>query len=191
MNNLDFKSFWNKGIGFEEYYKSVIHEIENGNPNSDYYPYYELNLKRMERLNSKIKLTDNQNIRINELNDKFNLLIITEGWCGDAAQIIPVIQKMDEASENISTKMIFRDQNPELMDAFLTNGARSIPIIIGLDESLDNQIFSWGPRPQQGMDLLKNFKEEKFTKEEFQLNLQKFYNKDKGNSIIEEILEKL
>ena len=57
-------------------------------------------------------------------------LIITEGWCGDAAQCIPTIEKIAAESKNIETHYVLRDENLDLIDEYLTNNARSIPKLI-------------------------------------------------------------
>lgn len=183
MNLLEYIT---KGVDFETYYQKindVIHKEENV-PN---YEYYELNMQRIKRLQKKVELSDEQISVLKQLDKKVMLLVITEGWCGDAAQIIPVLEKMDNASDNIETKMVYRDQNLELMNQYLTNGSQSIPIVVGADET-GEELFRWGPRPAFGTELLKRYKSGEIAKEEFQLSLQKSYNKDKGNSIIEEIL---
>ena len=70
---------------------------------------------------------------MSQLKDNFTLLVLAEGWCGDAAQILPVINKIAEYSSLIDLKVVCRDENPELMDQFLTNGSKSIPKVIIID----------------------------------------------------------
>lgn len=191
INNIDLKSYAQIGIDFSTYYRDIMNVIENGESNHEFHAYYSLNSQRMERLIKKIKISENHIDRLDQLNKKITLLIITEGWCGDAAQIIPVIEKMEEASDFLEAKIVYRDDNEDLMDAYLTQGGKSIPIIIGMDEANGEELFRWGPRPEFGNELLKTFKNGEITKEEFQLELQKAYNKDKGRTIIEELLIKL
>jgi len=115
-------------------------------------------------------------------------LVITEGWCGDAAQNLPFLNKMAELNPNITLKLVLRDEHPELMDEFLTNGGRSIPKVIGLDESL-NVLGSWGPKP---IPMQKEFLENKVSQErtgkEFTEYLHLWYAKDKGLTLQNEIL---
>lgn len=190
-NTLDLKVYAEKGISFETYYKEVKEVASKEESDVVFHSYYVLNAQRMDRLQKKIVLSEQQIERLAALDKKVTLIIITEGWCGDAAQSLPVVQKIVEASDNLDAKIVYRDQNPNLMDAYLTNGGKSIPIIVGMDSTTGEHIFRWGPRPEFGNALLKKFKAEEITKEEFQLQLQKAYNKDKGAAIIDELLSKL
>ena len=190
-NTIDLKVYADKGISFETYYKEVKEVANRDESDVIFHSYYVLNAQRMDRLQKKITLSDQQKERLSKINRKITFLIITEGWCGDASQTLPVVQKIVEASDNIDAKIVYRDENPNLMDAYLTNGGKSIPIIVGMDSTTGEHIFRWGPRPEFGNALLKQFKAEEITKEEFQLQLQKAYNKDKGAAIVDELLSKL
>jgi len=115
-------------------------------------------------------------------------LVLTEGWCGDAASSVPVIAAIAaQFPDKIKLRFFFRDENPELMDVHLTNGGRSIPKLIMLDESL-HFITSWGPRPQvlqDQMDVWKAEYENDFTALIRRVNA--WYDEDKSVSIQSEI----
>ena len=113
-------------------------------------------------------------------------LIITEGWCGDAAQNIPIIEKIAAESEHIETRYVLRDENLELMDAYLTNNARSIPKLIALDAETLAEIGTWGPRPKIAMDYFYEMRESKLEKPQMMENLQRWYNSDKNQAIQDE-----
>ena len=188
QNNLI--NYIQKGISYDDYLQDIENIITTNSCEPATCEFYILNLQRMKRLNKTILLSDHQKDKLKDLDKKINLIIITEGWCADAAQIIPVVNKLAEASDNLEVKIVYRDKNEELMDAYLTNGARSIPMIVGVGEDGQEE-FVWGPRPKFGNDLLLKYKAGDFTTDEFKLNLQKAYNKDKGNTIIEELLSKI
>ena len=158
-----------------------------GEPDKDRINYTKLNNSRIARLNKTIKLSQEQEAIFKGLELKQTWLVLLESWCADGAQTIPVLNKIAEASENISLKIILRDEHPELMDHFLTNGSRSIPKQIILDKDL-NVIASWGPRSQPATKMVKDYKQE-FGKidDAFKAKLQLWYNKDKGKSIIHEL----
>lgn len=87
-------------------------------------------------------------------------LVLTEGWCGDAASSVPVIARIAALyPEKIELRFLLRDENPDLMDAHLTNGGKSIPKLIMLDESL-SFLNSWGPRPQELQNHMESWKTE-------------------------------
>ena len=183
MTNI--KNYWNKGIPFEQYLNDVENEILSDS-NSEFTPYYELNKKRMDRLLKTYRVKDAQIARFDKLNFSGKLLIITEGWCGDAAQILPVIYRFFE--KRLEIRVIYRDQNEELMNQFLTNGSKSIPIVLILNEN-NEVVTHWGPRPEFGTELFNKFKrnEDAYPKEMFMEEIQIAYNKDKGAAIIDEI----
>ncbi|MGH7624328.1 MAG: thioredoxin family protein [Gemmatimonadaceae bacterium] len=86
--------------------------------------------------------------RVHAFGVERHLLILAEDWCGDAVNTVPVIVRLAEASGTLDVRLLGRDSNPELMDSHLTNGSRSIPLVMVLDECFD-EIARWGPRPHE------------------------------------------
>ena len=158
---------------------------------ADLLHYSELNEVRMNRLEKTLKLDIEVQQILQKLKTKQTWLVISEGWCGDAAQILPVIKIMAEAYENIDFKIVLRDENEEIMNQFLTNGAKSIPKILILDENL-NIINHWGPRPEGAKNLIIDYKAQHgIVDEQAKIDLQKWYLEDKGISTMKEIVAML
>ena len=150
--------------------------------------YSMLNDKRMARLDKKIKLSDTTIERLNKIKKAQTWLLITEGWCGDAAHILPVMNKMSTENENISLKVVLRDENPELMNHFLTNGSMSIPKLVVLNTN-NEVLSSWGPRPSIATKMVTDYKEKHGGLDsDFKKDLQLWYNKNKGINIQEDLL---
>ena len=155
---------------------------------ADLLHYSELNEVRMKRLEKTLKLDPEVEKTLQNLKSNQTWLVISEGWCGDAAQILPIIKLMSEASENIDLKLVFRDENEELIHLFLTNGAKSIPKLLILDESF-NLINHWGPRPESAKNLIIEYKANHgIVYEAAKTALQKWYLDDKGISTMKEIV---
>lgn len=155
---------------------------------ADLLHYSELNEVRMNRLEKTIKLDAEIEKKLLNLKSKQTWLVIAEGWCGDAAQILPIIKLMAEASKNIDFKLVFRDENDALMNQFLTNGAKSIPKLLILDEN-SNIINHWGPRPEGAKNLIIEYKANHgIVDEAAKIALQKWYLDDKGISTMKEIV---
>lgn len=155
---------------------------------ADLLHYSELNEVRMKRLEKTLKLDLEVEKALQNLKSKQTWLVISEGWCGDAAQILPIIKLMSVASENIDLKLVFRDENEELINLFLTNGAKSIPKLLLLDESF-NLINHWGPRPEGAKNLIIEYKANHgIVDEAAKIALQKWYLDDKGISTMKEIV---
>ena len=167
----------------------VIAKSTTGEIDKDRIDFTALNFNRSRRLNKKLQLSELEASIFRALSVKQTWLVITESWCGDAAQTLPVLHKMAEASANIELRIILRDEHPELMDNFLTNGTRSIPKLVILNS--DHEVLTtWGPRTAEATKLVTDYKA-KFGKidAEFKTQLQLWYNKDKGASIIRELAE--
>lgn len=148
-----------------------------------------LNDTRMKRLDKTLKLSDDVIAKIKKIDKNTTWLVLTESWCGDAAQTMPVMNKIAELNSKINFKVILRDENLELMNHFLTNGTLSIPKLIMIDNETKNVIADWGPRPKIATEMVDDFKKEHGAlTAEFKQNLQIWYTKDKGQSTAEDIL---
>lgn len=142
-----------------------------------------LNNKRMKRLDKTIKLSEETLQEFQKISEPKTWLVLTEGWCGDAAQSLPVLNKIAKSTDKIDLKVILRDENLPLMDLFLTNGGRSIPKLIALDKD-NNVIDSWGPRPTIASKMVADYKEKNGALDpQFKQDLQLWYNKDKGENV--------
>lgn len=154
--------------------------------------YTKLNDKRMKRWDKTIKVTEETQKQIKNFNEKITWLVITESWCGDAAHIMPVINKVASLNDNIAFKVVLRDENPELINAFLTNGGQAIPKLIMIDNASGNVVDTFGPRPSEATNNVNQFKAKNGAlTPEFKEDLQQWYNKNKGQNIIEDLTEML
>lgn len=150
--------------------------------------YTVLNDRRMKRFDKTIKIGGEAASNIDAVTEKITLLVLTESWCGDAAPTIPVMNKIAEHNGNIELQVILRDKNRELMERYLTNGAMSIPKLIFLDAG-NNPFASWGPRPEPVATMVREHKEEHGELlPEIKEEIQVWYNKDRGQTTLNELL---
>ena len=154
--------------------------------------YTQLNDRRMKRWDKTMKVSEEVKSKVENFNRKVTWLVISESWCGDAAHIMPVINKVAELNENIDYKVVLRDENEQLMNQFLTNGGKAIPKLILIDNETNEVLNTFGPRPVVATDMVNTYKSEygQITPE-FKENLQRWYNKDKGQSTVEDLLSLL
>jgi hypothetical protein len=115
------------------------------------------------------------------------LLVIAEDWCGDASNTVPIIAKLVDLAPGLELRVIARDENPELMDQYLTNGSRSIPIVIALDQSFQ-ELGHWGPRPVQ-LQAWVMANRGTIPKAELYPQVRKWYARDRGETTLREVLE--
>jgi hypothetical protein len=191
------KNYIEKSMTFAEYIKLIDDLLLDGkttgpNQSDAMFNYGKLNRQRMHRLEKTVALNESLREKVQNNKRKMIWLIITEGWCGDAAQNIPIIEKIAAAGDSIETRYVLRDENLALMDAYLTNNARSIPKLIALDAETFEEIGTWGPRPAPSMDLFIELRSRDLEKPLIMENLQRWYIADKNQTIqteFEKLLE--
>jgi hypothetical protein len=179
-------------VDYRNYINDILKEGKStGKEQSEALTHYsELNEARMNRLEKTVKISTEIIQKLNQLNGHYIWVVISEGWCGDAAQILPVIYKMAELSERIDLKIVFRDENEDLMNLFLTNGTKSIPKLIILDKITLEVLGDFGPRPIGAKQLILDYKAKHgIVDETAKTNLQLWYLHDKGLSTQKEILD--
>lgn len=188
------KEYIERSMTFAEYIKLIDDLLLDGkttgtNQSEAMFGYGKLNRQRMHRLEKTVEINESLKEKLAGLRSKWIWLVITEGWCGDAAQNIPIIEKIAAASPNIETRYILRDENLELMDRYLTNAARSIPKLIVLDAETFEEVGTWGPRPQPAMDLFYDLRAQGQEKSLLMENMQRWYIADKNQTIQKEFEE--
>jgi len=181
---IDYKAYFEKAIDYATYQSNFQKEIEAGEE-SPFAQYLPQNWQRQSRLDRKFKLREDLLEAAKNISAPLNWLVITEHWCGDASQIIPVIKKVaDESQGKIDLKFIYRDENEALIDAHLTDGrSRSIPMLIELNQDF-NLLKTYGPRPAEAQALVQSLlaKEESYI-----IPVHTWYAKDKQQSIQDDL----
>ena len=181
-------------FSYSEYRKTVSDLIAEGKStgheqSEDLLRYSELNEARLNRLEKTIAVTEEVKSDLEKLDKKYIWLVLAEGWCGDAAQIVPVIYKMSEVTENVSLKIALCDDNDALMQHFLTSGGKAIPKLLILDADTLEVLADWGPRPHGAKQLILDYKAAHGVVDEpAKIELQKWYLHDKGVAIQNEII---
>ncbi len=117
------------------------------------------------------------------------LLFISEDWCWDAAATLPVLARLGDEAGALEIRVLKRDENPEVMDQYLTNGTRSIPIVIALDADY-HELGHWGPRPRE-LQAWAVANKGRLPKGEFYAAMRRWQVADGGESTIREVLELL
>ncbi|MFD2563239.1 thioredoxin family protein [Aquimarina rubra] len=187
----------NNSYSYEEYKNTVSKLLSEGKSTGQEQSealtnYSMLNDRRMKRLDKTLKINGSVAEAFSTVNTNITWLVLTEGWCGDAAQSLPVINKLSEMNEGIDLRIISRDEHDELMNNFLTNGGKSIPKLIAYNKETQEVVNTWGPRPSIATKMVNDYKEANGSLDaQFKQDLQVWYNKDKGNNIAEDLVELL
>lgn len=182
--NFDFDQFMDKVRWLVE-----NHQTTGNDPTEKRIEFTALNLKRMERIQKTMQLNPEAKMLM-EQSFPQHWVVITEAWCGDSAQNLPVIASMVNASQGkIKLTIILRDQYPEWMEHFHTEGTQSIPKLVVFDQHGD-LLFTWGSRPAMAQEIVKEWQRhrETETKDEMELKLHTWYAKNRGVDIQQELI---
>ena len=163
--------------------------------------YTRLNIARMKRIEKTTVLLPETIEALEATAGRHEWVVLTEGWCGDAAQIVPVLGLMAAATPGTELRIILRDQHLDIMDAFLTNGGRSIPKLLLVDRNTREVIASWGPRPAVLQEIIMQTRERaeeisdpalyKKIIDQSKEDAQRWYTSDKTVSIQAEVVKLL
>lgn len=192
-----YQNAWNNSFAYNDYLKLVDDKIEQklstGHEQNELLTdFTKLNRVRIKRLDKTQQLLPEVIEAVKKISEKQLWMVLTESWCGDAAQNIPVLKKIADENPLIDLRLVLRDDNDELMQKYLTNGGRSIPKLIAVSEDMEKELFTWGPRPAAAQVEVKRLLDEQggfndVVKEGIQL----WYNNDKGISMQKEMMELL
>lgn len=146
-----------------------------------------LNLQRLNRVAKTMQLIPGWNAMPTVQTDRFVFLVITETWCGDGAQILPVIYRI-AAHFNIPLQIILRDAYPDIADNYLFRGTRSIPKLIVFDKVTGKELGHWGPRPAEAQQIVDDARKQGIAHDDYVTTLQYWYNQNKTVSLQRELL---
>ena len=182
----DYEKYFQKGIDYKQYKLQMVDDFISQN-DSKIKEYINLNQFLMQKVEKTYNISASMNMIVKNIKYKAKWLILTEHWCSDGSQTIPAFNKIAEMSEGkIEMKLLYRDQNPELIDAYLTDQTRSIPKLIQLNEHF-TVTGIWGPRPTVAQQLVKKLKSDPTTANSYTNDLHLWYAKDRQRSLETEI----
>ncbi|MBL7926117.1 MAG: thioredoxin family protein [Bacteroidia bacterium] len=183
---IDYKYYFENGLVFDNYFESMQGPI-NPQTTEQHALYIPLNIQRSKRILKTFKAEPQLQDVIEKLPQQ-NWLVISEHWCGDASQIVPVLYKLSALNSQIKFRTIYRDEFPSLIDAHLTNGSKSIPLLLILDSNYQ-LLATYGPRPKAAQQLVLELKSKPETAENYAEALHTWYAKNKSVAVQEELLK--
>ena len=188
------KEVLEKALSYKEYILLLEELLKLGRTtgpvqNEDKLNAAKINLQRMRRLDKTIVLSQDLLGATREIKGRYLIIILTEGWCGDASQNIPIFAALERQAPQLEVRFLLRDEHPEIMDQYLTKGTRSIPIAICVEKESMTEKFIWGPRPEILQKQVEELLKKKVPKEEKGLFVQTWYNNDKTQTAQRELLQ--
>ena len=179
---------YNEYMGMTEKQINDTNETLLGNDDKEIFEYTKMNIQRSRRIEKHYVVSDELKAEIQKIDSPQLWMVITENWCGDSAQNLPYIAKIAEENPNINFRIILRDKNPDIMDLYLTNGTKSIPVLVVFDTD-GNELFKWGPRPAEAQKQISEWKSQGIVKPELYEKLHLWYGRNRGKEIENEMLE--
>ena len=188
---VDLKYLTNS-FTYESYIKLVTdllaeHKVTGPVQSEALTAYTKLNVHRMHRIQKTVVILPEVKAVIENISKPQTWLVLTEGWCGDAAQILPVLHALSMLNNNINLKLLLRDENLSLMDHYLTNGSKSIPKLIVVDTASGQEFFNWGPRPAELQEKFYQMKQEGMSYELIKEDVHRWYAHDRTYSTQREL----
>ncbi len=184
-----------KALNYDEYKNLVLECAEKNTTTGDEklperIEATKMNAQRMKRIDKQQQINENISAIVKNNKTKWNWVVLTESWCGDGAQNIPIISKIAALNpQAIDLQFLLRDEHPELMDQCLTNGSRSIPKLICTDAKTGKVIGTWGPRPKKIQQMVTDLKsnDPNISHDLLVQNIHLWYGKDRGEALQEEL----
>jgi hypothetical protein len=167
---MDFRALWDKGLSFEAFVASCKAE----------------HCGLWQGIYNLARVPEWARTAVPEGVER-KLLVIAEDWCGDATNTVPIVAKLAGQVPGLELRVIQRDTNLDVMDRYLTNGSRSIPIVIALDENFQ-EVGHWGPRPTE-LQAWVMANRATMPKSELYPQVRKWYARDRGETTLREVLE--
>jgi hypothetical protein len=199
------QDFETKRVSYEVFKESantfLAHQLKlDVNSRDPYFSYIQQNQQRINRWDRKFAIMPEVLAQIQQIQRPLRLVAIVEAWCGDVSQILPGINHMVNQSDKLTLEVVYRDENLPLIDAFLTNGGRAIPIILITDAESQEILGSWGPRPSTPQAMMAEMKKKMAGQpSDYSSDLQRetiesihaWYARDKGREVQTQFMDTL
>ena len=137
-----FKKEWlERALSFQEYVDKAEMNVPTIKANYEDTQISEEDHKYFASLSSKLE------------KGAIKVLALSESWCGDCVENLPIVAKLASLYPCFDLLVFSRDDNLDIMDRYLTDGKRVIPVFVFFDEE-GQEIGRFIERPQGARDFL-------------------------------------
>ena len=186
-------AMFNRTFSYKEYQEYISELVDKGltsgpEQSEKFTHFTKLNFQRLKRVFRTFQLSEKIAESVKNVRSEMLWVVIVESWCGDVPQNLPFMEAISQISDKIKLRIILRDENPEIMDQFLTNGTRSIPKLICFDPDTYDVAGTWGPRPVGAIELVKDLlKDPEVTADMRKEAVQRWYLQNRGEQLQSEL----
>ena len=185
-----------QGETYQDYLAAWEAELNDTDPEMlpekerNQWEYRKLNYQRSLRVQKTYRMPEALQEAVAAIEQPQIWMVITEDWCGDSAQTLPVIEAIASRNDQVELRILSRDDHPAVMEQYLTAGKRAIPVLVAFDET-GRELFRWGPRPAAAAQLFREALAQGLSKTEIYPKLHLWYGRDRGKTVSGEFLELL
>lgn len=184
------------GLQYGEYRRDWKRRIESGPPeeaNSSerrMHYYLKYNWDRQAQVHDDYTPSNELRAAVEAVDAPQLWMVLTEPWCGDSAFLLPVIAEAAALSEQVTLRILRRDDNLDIMDQHLTDGSRSIPKLAAFSEDGD-ELFTWGPRPEGAAQRFRDLQQKYDEKTELIGDFLEYYEEGGWRETDAELAERI
>ena len=196
MDNLN--TYFEKGLSYADYRQLIATRLKQkrstapaDSDNEYLIRYSRRNQRLMKKLEGSIELPSDLRDLLHDWQKPMRWLVLTEGWCPDAGNLLPYVEAIVSEVPAIETRYVLRDEHPELMDRYTTRGARAIPKLVAFESETGEVLFTWGPRPEPAQAIIIAAKAHNTEKSVTSERINNWYEADRGQTLLEEFRELL
>ena len=180
------------GLSYAAYRQHIAEALATPQPDEQLakmLPHYQTAVAQMDRVAPTLTLLPELQAALHQLSGNYLWAIITEGWCGDASHTVPIMEAVAQASGgHLTTRYFLRDTHPDLIDRYLTNGGRAIPIAVVLHADTLAEAAVWGPRPAPLQAIQQDLKDREVPFKEIVTQVNAWYDRDASHTTQQELL---
>lgn len=180
------------GLTYPAYRQQIADALATPQPDehlTKMLPHYQESADRMDKVAPTVTMLPELQAALQQLTEKYIWAIITEGWCGDASQTVPIFEAIAQASGGkLETRYFLRDSHLDLIDKYLTNGGRAIPITVFLHADSLTEAAVWGPRPAPLQAIMQDLKARETPFKEIVTQVHAWYDQDATHTTQKELL---
>ncbi|MFA6654631.1 MAG: thioredoxin family protein [Bacillota bacterium] len=135
-------------------------QIERALSFSEYLDKAEMNAPTMKANYQEIEISPEDHEYFSRLSSKLErgaikIVALSEPWCGDCVENLPIVAKLASLYPCFELLVFSRDDNLDIMDLYLTDGKRVIPVLVFFDET-GKEIGRFIERPEGATKFLES-----------------------------------
>jgi Thioredoxin len=121
---------------------------------------------------------------------EIDVYIIMENWCGSSASNVPFVVKILNTIKGAKIHIVPRDANEDFMNLYLSDGKKSIPIVVAFDKN-GNELFKWGSSTAAQSEYAKKLQAQNMEFPDFINAMKKWFLENNAEAIEADFLSLL